>query len=211
MISVYGFNKSRSTRVLWALEEAKQTYTYKHMSFKLGEQKSEQYLQLNPASKMPVLKHNSFTLTESAAIVNYIATQFSSTLIPHHNTSARAEYDRWCYFVLTELEQGLWSMRKHQFALPEQYRIPQMLETAAWEYQKALNILSIGLNDKPYILGDTFTAADILITHTLSWGKHADQPLEQQNLINYLEKNCNRPALKRAYQRESTTQPGEKK
>ncbi|NHN39061.1 glutathione S-transferase family protein [Pseudomaricurvus alcaniphilus] len=203
MITVYGLPKSRSTRVLWALEEVQQDYTFIPLDFLKGEQLQPEYLRINPAGKVPALLHEDFVLTESAAIVNYVATEFGDDLIPRNNNRLRAEYDRWCFFTLSELEQPLWTIGKHKFALPAEKRVPAVLETANWEHEKALGLLSQGLGEKTYILGDQFSGADILLGHTLRWGLAFKRPLPQQNLQDYLARLEARPALQAAVQRES--------
>lgn len=197
MITVYGLPRSRSTRALWALEESNQPYTFVPLNFAEGQQRGKDYLALNPGAKVPTLVDDELVLTESGAIVNYIANRYGPHLAPMA-PSDRAHYDRWCYFALTELEQPLWTMGKHRFALPAEQRLPSILPTAAWEYQKALALFSAGLANKPFILGDKFSGADVLLGHTLMWGAAFQQTLEQDNLKAYLDRVSQRPALARA-------------
>ena len=201
-VLVYGIASSRSTRVLWALEEANQNYEFVSVDMRSGEHLSESYKTLNPGSKVPVLKHGDFVVTESGAIVNYVAREFAPHLIPTTNNLALASYERWCLFALTELEQPLWTMGKHKFALPAEHRVTEIFPTAQWEHQQALRLFSQGLSDKPFILGDDFSGADILLGHTLFWGLAFKQPLEQQNLIDYVQRLKGRSALQRAAQKE---------
>lgn len=198
MMTLYGLAQSRSTRALWVLEEASQSYTYVSLNFKQGEQRQHSFLQMNPAAKVPVLKHNDLVITESAAIVNYIATISNQSLIPTSSPELRAEYDRWCFFALSELEQGIWTLCKHKFALPKERRVPEVFETACWEYQQALSLLSQGLADKSYIIENSFSGADILIGHTLLWGERLGQHATEPNLNAYLKRIQARPALQAA-------------
>lgn len=207
MMTVYGVRRSRSTRALWALEEAGIPYDFKALNFQQGEHRQPAYLAINPGGKVPALKHGDKVLTESAAIVNYVAAQAGGGLIPA-DLKERADYDRWCFFALSELEQPLWSMGKHRFAIPEEYRIDAMLKTAAWEYQKALDLFAEGLGNQLYILGDQFSGADILLAQTLMWGNAFQQPLPQQNLQDYLQRSTEREALKRALATEDAATPG---
>ena len=89
--------------------------------------------------------------------------------------------------------------------LPRDKRVPAIIETAEWEFQKALKILSQGLDGHRFILGDTFSAADILIGHTLSWARTAKQPVEIQNIKDYAESVLDRDALQRARAREAAS------
>lgn len=196
-ITLYGIPNTRSTRVAWALAEAGiDDYQFSVVDFKSGEQLGDAFRQLNPGCKIPVLVHDELVLTESAAIVNYVANQFCPELMPS-SAAEKAHYDRWCYFVLSELEQGLWTIGKHKFALPEEHRVEGIFETASWEFQKALSLLSEGLGEKTFILGEQFSGADILIAHTLLWALAFKQPVEQENLTRYLARAIARPGYQR--------------
>jgi len=130
--------------------------------------KSPEYLKLNPQGKVPSLKHHDFVLTESAAILNYIDALADGRFIPSESKS-RAKYDELAFFVLSELEQPLWTTGKHKFAIPEEHRVEQILETAKWEFDKALNAFDQLVNLDEFALGDSFTFADILVAQTFNW------------------------------------------
>lgn len=204
MIKVYGYPKTRALRVTWVLEELELDYEYKLINFAKGESQSPEFLALNPAGKVPAIDVDGQVLFESGAIVTFLADKYASgKLIPEAGSRARAVHDQWSFFALTELEQPLWTMGKHKFAIPKEYRVSEILTTAEWEYQRALNLLSKGLGDQRYILGDSFSAADILIAHTLRWGLNFNQSINQENLQAYLDRVESRSARSHADQRET--------
>lgn len=206
MIKVYGFPQTRSRRITWMLEEVEQDYEFVLIDFNKGESKSPEFLAINPAGKVPAMQDGDLLLTESAAIITYIGDKYSDKgLVPVAGTAERGLYNQWSYFALTELEQPLWSMGKHRFAIPEEYRIAEMLNTAAWEYQRALELLEKGLGNNNYILGNEFSAADILLAHTLKWGVNFKQELNQSALQDYLQRCTGRDALARAIEREEAS------
>ena len=129
---------------------------------------SPEYLKINPQGKVPSLIDGDFVLTESAAILNYIDTLSEQSFIPSE-PKARARYDELAYFVLAELEQPLWSNGKHRFAIPEEHRIPQMLETANWEFAKAVKALGKLVTIDEYALSSEFSFADVLLAQTIDW------------------------------------------
>ncbi len=177
-ITLYGLGPSRSFRCLWALEEAQLEYKFVTLDLTSTDDngaKSEHYLTLNPQGKVPTLVHDDFVLTESAAILNYIENIAGSAFIPS-GAQERARYDELAFFVLAELEQPLWTAGKHRFAIPEQHRVPEILKTAEWEFEKALSTLAkmCDLHASPcaeggYALGGAFTFADILLAQTFNW------------------------------------------
>jgi len=117
-------------------------------------------------------------------------------------TQERALYNKWCFFVIGELEQPLWTMAKHRFALPEERRVPAMIDTALWEFGVAANVLHAGLEEREFLVGERFTAADILTAHTLGWAQAFNVPLGHERLQGYAQRMLERPALARARERE---------
>jgi glutathione S-transferase len=206
MITVYSTPSTRGTRITWLLEELQQEYQYHLIDFAKGDSKSAEFLAINPAGKVPAIKDDDLVMTESGAIVTYLADKFSEAgLIPPTGTSARGSYEQWSYFTLCELEQPLWTIGKHKFALPKEQRVKEIFPTAAWELQKALQLFSDGLGDKEYMVENRFTAVDILLAHTLIWATSFEQPIEQLNLQAYLQRLTARSALQKARQRENAS------
>ncbi|MCC8998199.1 MAG: glutathione S-transferase family protein [Candidatus Contendobacter sp.] len=203
MLTIYGCSNTRSSRVLWALEEAGAEYEYIEVDLRTGAGRQPEYLALNAGGKVPTLMDGEFILTESAAICSYVGDRFlSARLTPPVGSQERAHYDQWCYFTLSELEQPLWTLAKHTFALPERLRVPAVLDTARWEFGVAAKVLAAGLGQREFIVGDGFTAADILIAHTLGWALAFKLPLEHENLTAYAARLLARPARARAKARE---------
>lgn len=202
-ISVFGFPNTRSLRVTWMLEELGLDYEYRLVNMTKGESRFPDYLAVNPAGKVPALQTEQGILTESVAIINYLgALKPDEGLIPTHTLFERARYDQWCLFAVAELEQPLWTIGKNKFALPKAQRCPEIFPTAEWEFQKALGLLSDALGENPYILGSHFSAADILLAHTLFWGRDFKQKIEATNLLDYMQRMSQRPALAAARKKE---------
>ena len=176
-MKLYGVGKSRSFRTIWAAEEAGVSYEYIEVEFGgVGENGSlgKSYRELNYQGKVPTLVDEEFVLTESAAIVNYIGSKNTAlNLIPPQGSLEYALYNQLAFFVLSDLEQPLWTNGKHRFALPEKQRVPQILETTKWEFEKSQKALTQLIGSSPeFALGDHFTMADVLVAHTLLWAEN---------------------------------------
>lgn len=201
MITLYGSSQSRSFRALWALEEAELAYEY--TKIKIGSQESNgsrtvDYKRINSQGKVPTLVDYDLIITESAAILNYIATIApNKKLIPLDDIRLRASYDEICFFVLADLEQPLWTYSKHRFVLPEELRLSEIQLTTEYEFHRSIDALQHYLNNKGFAINDHFTMADILITHTLNWAISAQFSVPD-NLINYAQRMYQRPACQRA-------------
>lgn len=203
MLQVYGCPNTRSTRVVWALEEAGAEYEYHKIDLLAGAGRRPDYLALNLGGKVPTLVDGELVLTESAAICTYIGDRFpASGLTPPAGSIERARYNQWCFFVMSELEQPLWTIAKHRFALPEKRRAPAVIETAVWEFAAAARVLATGLGSREFLAGERFTAADILAAHTLTWARAYDLALADPQLEAYADRLLVRPAWKRARARE---------
>jgi glutathione S-transferase len=205
MYELYGMPRSRSTRVSWTLEELGVEYRFHLINLMKGEGQSAEFLKLNPYGKLPVMVDGDLVLTESAAICTYLGDQHpEAELVPRPGTAERGKYDQWCYFILSELEQPLWSIHKHRFVFPPEKQVPQMLEVAPWEFQRALDVLIKGLGQQEYLVGNSFSLADILLTHTLTWAKALKMSIDNPELGNYIQRISSRTALERARLREKS-------
>jgi glutathione S-transferase len=204
MLKLYGCPNTRSMRAAWALEEAGAEYDYQTVLLLKGAGRRPSFLRLNPSGKVPVLVDGDFVLTESVAICTYIGDLFPvSGLTPPWGTRERACYNQWMAFAIAEMEQPLWTIAKHRFALPKELRVPEAEEGAKWDFARACRVFEKGIAGRKYIVGDRFTAADILLTHSLAWAVSARIPVESEALQAYAQRLLARPALARATAREA--------
>jgi glutathione S-transferase len=204
-MKLYGMGQSRSFRALWALEESGLDYEYINTTLRTDNSESNSakhpsYLELNVQGKVPTLVDADLVLTESFAIVNYIARNApDSGLLPKVSTPAYARLDELTYFILAELEQPLWSKGKHMFALPEEVRIPAMFDTAKFEFDKAVRALDhlLSETDSEYAIGNSFCIADLLLAHTFNWAIRFEFDVPDR-YIALRDKHYQRPAAQRA-------------
>ncbi|HDZ47737.1 hypothetical protein LCGC14_0107660 [marine sediment metagenome] len=201
MITLYSFPQSRSLRVAWTLEELGLEYQCKLVALGKGEGQTAEHLARHPDGKVPVLEDGELTLFESAPICRYLAENHANgTLLPT-DAASRAQVDQWLSFIVTELEQPLWNQAKHKFALPQDKRVPAILPVCAWEFQRALSALERRYHGQENLVGDSFTLADVFLTHTLSWAVSMKHRLPE-TLLAYRERHIQRPAMARAIARE---------
>ncbi|MDP6536908.1 MAG: glutathione S-transferase family protein [Gammaproteobacteria bacterium] len=202
-MKLYGMEQSRSFRCLWALEEAGIEYEYVPVKLRTVAEdpdsaQNPRYLAVNVQGKVPTLVNDDLVLTESVAILYYIARLApESGLLPNASMNVYAQLDEMVCFVLAELEQPLWSKGKHTFALPEEQRIPQLLETAKFEFAKAVNTLDHLLGDGEFAIADSFTLVDILLAQTFNWAIRFEFDVPEK-YIELRNRHYERPAAKRA-------------
>lgn len=205
MYTLYGFPKTRSMRVAWALEELGVEYDYQLVDLKAGAHLKPAFTQLNPIAKIPLLMvEQAAAISECGAILSFLADQHpESELIPAAGTLARGRYDEWMYFLATELEQPLWNMAKHKFALPEAVRLAGMTETAMFEWKRAYEAFVAKLGNSEYLLDDTFSMADITACQLLGWAKSMGIAFPDETVSAYLTRTASRDAYRAAWQREA--------
>ena len=208
MIKIYGFPNTRSTRATWALEEAGAEYEFIPVNLSKGDQNQPEFLGINPGGKVPALVDNDFVLNESAAICTYIGERFPASGLVPSEINERALYFQWCFFAMSELETPLWTMTKHTKILPKERRIPVVADSCIWEFQRAANVLAKHLVEREFVVGNQFTAADILLGATLNWARKAEIQLMSNVLNAYTDRMTDRPALLRAREREGKTAAG---
>ena len=197
-IEIFGPAGSRTRRALWTAEECGADYVQVPLAMTKGEHRTDEYAAINPNMRVPAMRDGDVVLFESAAISRYIARKYPEAgLLPEPGSVADGLCDQWCFWVCTELEQPLWSMGKHGFALPEEHRIAAMHETALFEWRRAVPVLEAALRDREYLVDDRFGVADILAGHTLNWARGFKVPFGSTVLEGYLDRLTARPAFKR--------------
>ena len=203
-LRLYGCPNTRSLRVAWALEEAGVEYEYERIDLMKGQGRSPGYQSINPGGKVPALVDGETVITESGAILIHVGERFpaSGLMPPSGATALRAACLEWCFFVVSELEQPLWTIAKHRFALPAGLRVPQIEATAVKEFERAIGVAQTRLGHRDFALGERFGVADILLAHTIAWAKSARVPFDSPALESHCERMWARPARARADARE---------
>ena len=199
---LWGVGTARTLRAHWMLHELGLKYETRPIGSRTGETQTATFSELNPRQKIPLLQDGGITLAESAAIVTYLAEIYgqSAGLIPPLLSAARAAYFEWSFFVMTELDaHTLYVIRKHT-ALANIYgEAPNAVSAAREGFTKQVRVAEKALVERgPFIIGNTFTGADILLATCLGWAGRLEVPLTP-TLCDYLERTTSRPAYERAY------------
>ncbi|WP_343080184.1 glutathione S-transferase family protein [Ostreiculturibacter nitratireducens] len=192
MYTVIGTVKSRAARVLWMLEELGQPY--EHIP---AQPQSEGVVQFNPAGKVPVLIEDGTPITDSTAIIQYLADKHGK-LTYRAGTLDRARQDSLTQFLLDEFDAALWMAARHSFVLPEELRHAAIKNTLRWEFERSQRTLVHRMGEGPFVMGDTMTVPDIILTHCGNWALAAKFPIVEHRLSDYLQRMRERPAFKRA-------------
>lgn len=192
MYQVIGTGKSRALRVLWMLEELGQPYEHVAVN-----PHSEGVRPFNPAGKVPVLVVDGVPITDSTAILTYLADKHGALTHPA-GTLDRARQDSLTQFVLDEFDAALWLAARHSFVLPEEMRLAAIKNTLRWEFEHSQKTLVHRMAEGSFLMGEQMTVPDFILTHCLVWALEAKFPITQSRLSDYLERMRARPAFGRA-------------
>lgn len=195
MYTVIGSVKSRAARVLWILEELGVPYTHDP-----AQPRSEGVTALNPSGKVPVLVEDGVPITDSTAIMQYLADKHGALTYPA-GTLDRARQDSLTQFLLDEFDAALWMAARHSFILPEELRQSAIKDSLKWEFERSQKTLVARMGKGPFLMGDQMTVPDILLAHCLVWAKGAKFPVSEPALDDYLARMQERPAFRRAMAR----------
>ena len=192
MYRVIGTVKSRAFRVLWMLEELGQTYDLVAASPRSDEAKT-----FNPLGKIPALVDGDAVLTDSVAIMTYLADKHGKLTAPA-GTAARARQDATTLWLIDEMDALLWTASKHSFILPEKLRVPAMTPTLHKEFARNMDTLSGMVDAGLFLMGDDITLPDILAVHCLGWAFGAGFPALPDPVKAYSKRLRARPAFRAA-------------
>lgn len=157
---------SRGRIIRWMLEEVGQPYETRILTWESGATKSPEFLAINPMGKVPAIVHGGAVVTESAAICAYLADAFpQANLAPAPGSKDRGPYYRWLFFGAGPIEQ-MASFAALKLEVPEDQRMMVGFGCAA----DVLNTLEGALKGRDFLVGDSFTAADLYIGAHLGWG-----------------------------------------
>jgi len=195
MYKVIGTAKSRAARVLWMLEEL--GVPFEHIA---AAPRSGEALAASPSGKVPVLLVDGVAISDSTAIIQYLADKHGAFTHPA-GSIARAQQDSFTHLVLDEFDSVLWTAARHSFVLPPEQRLPQIKDSLKWELERSQKALVARMGDGPFLMGDDFTVPDIILAHCLGWAVSAKFDITEDRLRHYAEHVRARPAFARAMAR----------
>ena len=199
MIKIFHAPGSRSVRIIWLLEELGLDYELEVL--KRGEV-NEAFIEASPFSKLPTIIDGDIVMSESVAIVQYILQKYGNgRLEPDHNSNQYAEYLQWLNFGESVLIDPIVSILINKVFRPEEHRHEYSVQSAEKSFAKMIKTLNSIMEGRTYIMGDDFTAADIINGYTLRLADNLQLlPGEPgtENVVNYFKSLASRDAYQKA-------------
>jgi glutathione S-transferase len=192
-MKLYEFAPTRSIRVRWTLQELGVDFETIQVNLRAGEHRRPEFLKLNPAGKLPVLVDGDLVLTESVAIVLYLAEKYPEKGLLPADPRERAKVNQWLLFAATELEQPLWRIARHKFLYPEDKRQPGDIPVAREDFKAMAAVLEKHMDQRQFVVGDRVTVADLVMAYTLDWANEAHLLDDFPQLRAYMDRMYARP------------------
>jgi len=188
---------SRSSTILWMLEEIGEPYELHVLDLQKGEQRLPEYLAINPMGKVPALEHDGILVTEVGAICLYLADAYPAAgLAPAIGDPLRGPYLRWMFFQGNCLEPAIVDR-----ALKREPGPPSLVPYG--DFDTTVDVVARQVAPGPWWLGERFTAADVYLGSAIRWTMQFGLLPERPEFKAYVARLAERPALRRANARES--------
>ena len=164
MLKLYGQYRSRAFRVAWFCKEA--GIEFEHVDVTINREeascKESWYQDLNPNARVPTIDDNGVVLWESAAINLYLAEKYKSELWPK-DLAARGRLLQWAFFVTSDIEPDMVTIRMHRQVLPEQRRDANLAKAAEERLPTKLAVLERHLSRNKFFGGDRWDLGDFMV------------------------------------------------
>lgn len=191
MLKLYHNPQSRSTTVHTMLHELGEPFEIVPVDFKRGDHKRPEFLKLNPMGKIPLLIDGDVVVTETPAILAYLADKYPKAgLAPAVDAPERGPYLRWLFFYGSCVEPSVMDHFLKRESPPA---------NAGWgKYDDVVETLSAALKPGPWLLGPRFSAADVMMGSGLGYLVGFKVLPERPEFVDYISRFQARPAFQAA-------------
>ena len=198
-MKLYHSSRSRSVRPRWLLEETGAPYELVKLDLSKNEHKAPAYMKVHPHGAVPALVDGDLQMFESAAICAYLADKFpEKRLAPPLGTPARGLYYQWMVYAIATLEPPVLQVFMNTIMLPEAERSAAAADEGRTKFADVGRVLEQAIGSKPYLLGEQFSAADVMIGSTLAWAQFMGLLDRFPTLQQYVQRLSERPAFQKA-------------
>lgn len=192
-MKLYELGPTRSIRARWTLQELGVDFEPVVVDLLAGEHKTPAFLRMNPAGKIPVLIDGEQVISESVAIVLYLAEKYADQGLIPADLGERGEFYRWLLFTVTEIDQPLWRIARNTRLYPETERQPSDVAIARREVTEMAAVLEAHMRGREFVAGTRVSVADFVAAYTLDWANEEDLLGDCPALRAYMERMYARP------------------
>lgn len=196
MLTIYHVPRTRSLRIIWLCEELGLDYDPVTIDFSADYRASDEWRAINPVGKVPALQDGDLTLFESGAMLEYLLTRYGEgRLRPAADDPNYPFYLQWCWFAEATFARPLGEIVNHQRVFSGAQVIPHALDEMADRAELCMQAVDQHLQEThPYLLGEVFSAADIMMGYSLNLAQSLIPERVPDGLAPYLTRLQARPA-----------------
>ena len=171
-MKIYHVKGTRSVRVIWLCAELGLPYEVETIDFSPAFRNTPAWRAKSPTGKVPAMEDDGFAMFESGAMVQYVLDRYGNgRLRPQPGTPSGARFLQWCWFAEATFARPLGDIIHHTVFKPEAERIPAVVVDARGRALTCLDAVNETVTTNSYLLGDDFSAADIMMGYTLMLAK----------------------------------------
>ena len=200
MITVYHVSGTRGIRPIWLCEELGLDYQIEKIEFSADFRTPQSHRDINPLGKVPAMHddgpENGLLMLESGAMVQYLLDRYGQgRLQPKPGTQAHAEYLQWSWFAEATFSRPLGEIVNHRREFPGDKNIPSIMEEMSNRALVSADVVAAQVAHQPFLIGEEFSAADIMMGYTLLLAERMLAKGLPANLHDYWERLKQRPAM----------------
>ena len=186
---LYHMPNTRSGSAIFMDEELGGVCDLKLVNLRAGDARKPDYLKLNPMGKVPTLVHRGVVATETAAICAYLADAFPARgLAPATTDPLRAAYYRWLFFSPSVLEPTMLDRLGN-------VKRENAFSAGHGDYERVMSTINAALSKGPWLLGERFSAADVVMGATLNFATLFGAIPKEGLIKDYVDRITARPAF----------------
>ncbi|MGB5330913.1 MAG: glutathione S-transferase [Woeseiaceae bacterium] len=191
-MKIFWAPQTRSTRAIWMLEETGVKYDMELVDIRSPDRKnSKEFLAASPMGKVPAIVDGDVAMSESAAICIYVADRYAAgELAPAIDDASRGQYLYWTIYTPAVVEPAM----SEKFSKVE----PNRGRNGWGDFDSMIKVFDEALEDKQWILGDRFTAADVMLGSSAVFMRMFEMLPATKNIGDYADRCLARPAFKKA-------------
>ncbi len=195
MLHIYHAPNTRGLRVIWLCEELALPYEVTMVDFSPEYRATPEWRALNPTGKVPVMTDGEIKMFESGAMMDYVLDRYGDgRLQPQDDPAQLAEYLQWHWFAEATLARPLGEIVNHGREFPGDLRIPEVADEMANRAAICLQAVAQHMQDRQYLLGEHFSAADISMGYSLMLAELLTPDRMPDSLSAYWQRLNTRPA-----------------
>jgi len=187
--------RSRSTRVLWLLEEIGEPFDLTVIAREAKQ--TPAYRALHPLGRSPALETDDGPVFESTALILHIADLHPEAgLIAPLGSYSRALQYQWCFFGMTEIESAMMDIARQLWNEGEP--VEEVVDAAPRRFLKTTDVVAGTLADRDYLVDDEFSVADVVVGSVLAFARTGEVTELPDGVVDYVDRLEARPARQRA-------------